>query len=99
MVPWATTKLIDLLISIGRMSRFMDLPEVLSTPPSPSSPPLLAPRWRTAGPIEDPNAPLLELRGAAFTWGEAQTGVEASKRNNKARPCNLQANLYIHSLG
>ena len=90
----AITKVIDVKVSFLRLTRFLNLPEVV---PAPASPPSLPPyeRWRTAEPLEDEDAPLLELRGAAFTWGEVQAGVEASERNSKARPCNAQANLDL----
>ena len=77
-VPVVTQKLIDIHVSVGRLSRFLDLPEVRPTPPTPPALPAYE-RWRNAEPLEDEDAPLLELRGAAFTWNEAQADAEASK--------------------
>ena len=77
-IPMVIGKLIDVHVSIGRLSRFLELPEVTLAPPAP---PLPSPHlyWRNVGPFADPKSPLLQLREAAFKWNKAQTGVQASK--------------------
>lgn len=90
LIPQIIHKWIDLRVSIDRIDRFMDLPEVIPAPPAPPIPPPYV-RWRTLTPAEDVHAPLLELRGAAFRWGEPQTIVGGSAQKSKPTKPNVSS--------
>ena len=47
-IPMVVARFIDMHVSLGRLSRFMDLPEVAPAPPEPPRPPSNV-LWRNVG--------------------------------------------------